>query len=97
MTAPPRSELRTSLGGGGAVRWGGGGGWGEALGRENEKGSGGWKKRRKKFGRVRYGNALIYSRRNEVCKRISGRGDSLYPTGVSSVAARLLIYEIRLT
>lgn len=24
MTAPPRSELRTSLGGGGAVRWGGG-------------------------------------------------------------------------
>lgn len=35
MTAPPRSDLHTLLGKGG-VR-----GWGEALGRENEKGSGG--------------------------------------------------------
>lgn len=54
-------------------------------------------KKEKEIWPVRYGNVLIYSWRNEVCKRISGRGDSQYPTGVSSVAARLLIYEIRLT
>lgn len=50
-----------------------------------------------KFGWVRYYNVLIYSLCNEVCKRINGRSDSQYPTGVSSVAARLLISEIHST
>lgn len=68
---------------------------GEKGARENEKGSGSRKKI--KFGWPRYCNALIYSQCNEVCKRINGRSDSQYPTGVSSVAARLLIYEIHLT
>lgn len=87
MTGPPQPNLSVLLGG-----WGGAGREGSKRERKRK-----WELKKIKFGWLRYCNVLIYSQCNEVCKRINGRSDSQYPTGVSSVAARLLIYEIHLT
>lgn len=48
MTAPPRSELRTSLGGGGAVRWGGGR-LGRGTGKRERKRKWGLEKKKKEI------------------------------------------------